>query len=110
MNQNLAHIAILVDDYDKAIAFYTQKLHFMLVVSVFIMVDVFEKIVFYSSVFLDETVYTEGVILGIVCQITFMRFEIVSVLLFRPIGIVHGLHMLSFHKFIDKWTPKEAQR
>lgn len=31
MNQNLAHIAILVDDYDKAIAFYTQKLHFMLV-------------------------------------------------------------------------------
>ncbi len=31
MNQNLVHIAILVDDYDKAIAFYTQKLHFTLI-------------------------------------------------------------------------------
>lgn len=31
MNQHLAHIAIVVDDYDKAIAFYTQKLHFILV-------------------------------------------------------------------------------
>lgn len=31
MNQHLAHIAIVVDDYDKAIAFYTQKLHFTLV-------------------------------------------------------------------------------
>ena len=30
MNQSLAHIAIVVDDYDKAIAFYTQKLHFTL--------------------------------------------------------------------------------
>lgn len=28
MNQSLAHIAIVVDDYDKAITFYTQKLHF----------------------------------------------------------------------------------
>jgi catechol 2,3-dioxygenase-like lactoylglutathione lyase family enzyme len=31
MKQNLAHIAILVDDYDEAIAFYTQKLHFDLI-------------------------------------------------------------------------------
>ncbi len=31
MKQHLAHIAIVVDDYDKAIAFYTQKLHFTLV-------------------------------------------------------------------------------
>lgn len=31
MYQHLAHIAIVVDDYDKAIAFYTQKLHFELV-------------------------------------------------------------------------------
>jgi catechol 2,3-dioxygenase-like lactoylglutathione lyase family enzyme len=31
MNQSLAHITILVDDYDKAIQFYTQKLHFKLV-------------------------------------------------------------------------------
>ncbi len=31
MKQNLTHIAIVVDDYDKAIAFYTQKLHFTLV-------------------------------------------------------------------------------
>jgi catechol 2,3-dioxygenase-like lactoylglutathione lyase family enzyme len=31
MKQNLAHIAILVDDYDEAIAFYTQKLHFNLI-------------------------------------------------------------------------------
>ena len=30
MKQHLAHIAIVVDDYDKAIAFYTQKLHFIL--------------------------------------------------------------------------------
>lgn len=30
MKQNLAHIAIIVDDYDKAIEFYTQKLHFTL--------------------------------------------------------------------------------
>ncbi|TAH22792.1 MAG: VOC family protein [Cytophagales bacterium] len=30
MKQNLAHIAIVVDDYDKAIEFYTQKLHFTL--------------------------------------------------------------------------------
>ena len=31
MNQQLAHIAIVVDDYDKAIEFYTQKLHFELI-------------------------------------------------------------------------------
>jgi catechol 2,3-dioxygenase-like lactoylglutathione lyase family enzyme len=30
MKQNLAHIAIVVDDYDKAIEFYTKKLHFTL--------------------------------------------------------------------------------
>ncbi|MCF1713980.1 VOC family protein [Flavihumibacter sp. RY-1] len=30
MKQHLAHIAIVVDDYDKAIEFYTQKLHFIL--------------------------------------------------------------------------------
>lgn len=31
MNQYLAHIALLVEDYDHAIAFYTQKLHFDLI-------------------------------------------------------------------------------
>ena len=31
MNQRLAHIAIVVSDYDEAIKFYTQKLHFDLV-------------------------------------------------------------------------------
>lgn len=31
MNQSIAHITILVDDYDKAIQFYTEKLHFKLV-------------------------------------------------------------------------------
>ena len=30
MKQSLVHIAIVVDDYDKAIEFYTQKLHFTL--------------------------------------------------------------------------------
>ena len=30
MNQHLAHVAIIVDDYDKAIEFYTRKLHFTL--------------------------------------------------------------------------------
>ena len=30
MKQNLAHITILVDNYDKAIEFYTKKLHFTL--------------------------------------------------------------------------------
>lgn len=31
MNQRLAHIAIVVKDYDEAIEFYTKKLHFNLV-------------------------------------------------------------------------------
>src|SRR5258705_6913250 len=31
MKQKLAHIAIVVDDYDEAITFYTEKLHFDLV-------------------------------------------------------------------------------
>jgi catechol 2,3-dioxygenase-like lactoylglutathione lyase family enzyme len=30
MKQNIVHIALVVDDYDKAIEFYTQKLHFTL--------------------------------------------------------------------------------
>ena len=30
MNQSLKHISVVVDDYDKAIEFYTQKLHFTL--------------------------------------------------------------------------------
>jgi len=31
MKQKIAHVALLVDEYDEAIAFYTQKLHFTLV-------------------------------------------------------------------------------
>ena len=31
MNQTLAHIALVVNDYDEAIKFYTEKLHFILV-------------------------------------------------------------------------------
>jgi len=31
MKQQLAHIALVVNDYDEAIAFYTKKLHFELV-------------------------------------------------------------------------------
>ena len=31
MNQRLAHIAIVVRDYDEAIRFYTEKLHFDLI-------------------------------------------------------------------------------
>lgn len=31
MNQKIAHIALVVDDYDEAIEFYTQKLHFNLI-------------------------------------------------------------------------------
>ncbi len=31
MKQQIAHIALVVDDYDKAISFYTQQLHFRLV-------------------------------------------------------------------------------
>ena len=36
MNQHLAHIALLVNDYDEAIAFYTKKLHFTLIEDTFI--------------------------------------------------------------------------
>lgn len=31
MTQKIAHIALVVDDYDKAIDFYTKKLHFDLI-------------------------------------------------------------------------------
>ncbi len=31
MNQKIAHVALLVNDYDEAIAFYTKKLHFNLI-------------------------------------------------------------------------------
>jgi catechol 2,3-dioxygenase-like lactoylglutathione lyase family enzyme len=31
MKQTIAHIALLVNDYEEAIAFYTQKLHFNLI-------------------------------------------------------------------------------
>ncbi|MFC0181517.1 Catechol 2,3-dioxygenase [Pseudarcicella hirudinis] len=31
MKQRIAHIALVVNDYDEAIAFYTQKLHFDLI-------------------------------------------------------------------------------
>ena len=31
MKQRLAHIAIVVNDYDEAINFYTEKLHFDLI-------------------------------------------------------------------------------
>ena len=31
MKQHLAHITIVVDDYDEAIEFYTKKLHFTLI-------------------------------------------------------------------------------
>ncbi len=31
MNQRIAHIALVVDDYDEAIEFYTQKLDFQLI-------------------------------------------------------------------------------
>jgi catechol 2,3-dioxygenase-like lactoylglutathione lyase family enzyme len=31
MKQSIAHIALVVNDYDEAIAFYTNKLHFTLV-------------------------------------------------------------------------------
>lgn len=30
MKQNIAHIALVVDDYDEAIQFYTKKLNFIL--------------------------------------------------------------------------------
>lgn len=31
MKQKIAHIALIIDDYDKAIDFYTSKLHFNLI-------------------------------------------------------------------------------
>jgi len=31
MKQTIVHIALVVDDYDEAIAFYTKKLHFSLI-------------------------------------------------------------------------------
>jgi catechol 2,3-dioxygenase-like lactoylglutathione lyase family enzyme len=31
MNQHIAHIALVVNNYDEAIAFYTQKLNFILI-------------------------------------------------------------------------------
>lgn len=31
MNQHIAHIALVVDDYNEAIRFYTQKLNFILI-------------------------------------------------------------------------------
>jgi len=31
MNQQLAYVAVLVNDYDEAIEFYTEKLHFRLI-------------------------------------------------------------------------------
>lgn len=36
MNQYLKHIAIVVDDYDEAIEFYTKKLHFSLIEDTYI--------------------------------------------------------------------------
>lgn len=35
MNQSIAHIALVVKDYDEAIAFFTQKLHFTLVEDIY---------------------------------------------------------------------------
>ncbi len=31
MKQNIAHIALVVNDYDEAIQFYTEKLDFILI-------------------------------------------------------------------------------
>lgn len=36
MNQRIAHIALVVDDYDDAIQFYTQKLNFTLLEDTFL--------------------------------------------------------------------------
>jgi len=36
MKQSLVHVAVVVDDYDEAIAFYTQKLNFELLEDVYI--------------------------------------------------------------------------
>ncbi len=39
MKQKISHITIVVDDYDKAIAFYTQKLNFFLIEDTYISPD-----------------------------------------------------------------------
>lgn len=31
MNQRIMHMALVVDDYDEAVKFYTEKLHFRLI-------------------------------------------------------------------------------
>lgn len=36
MKQQIAHVALLVDDYDEAIAFYTKKLNFTLIEDTFL--------------------------------------------------------------------------
>ena len=36
MKQHIAHVALVVDDYDKAIEFYTQQLHFDLIEDTFL--------------------------------------------------------------------------
>ncbi|MEX2310027.1 MAG: VOC family protein [Pirellulales bacterium] len=36
MQQSIVHVALVVRDYDEAIAFYTQKLHFTLVADTYI--------------------------------------------------------------------------
>ncbi len=35
MKQNITHIALVVKDYDEAIAFYTQKLHFTVIEDIY---------------------------------------------------------------------------
>ena len=35
MHQSIAHIALVVDDYDEAIDFYTNKLHFSLIEDIY---------------------------------------------------------------------------
>lgn len=35
MKQSIAHVALVVRDYDEAIAFFTQKLHFVLIEDLF---------------------------------------------------------------------------
>jgi catechol 2,3-dioxygenase-like lactoylglutathione lyase family enzyme len=35
MRQSIAHVALVVQDYDEAIAFFTEKLHFVLVEDVY---------------------------------------------------------------------------
>jgi catechol 2,3-dioxygenase-like lactoylglutathione lyase family enzyme len=35
MQQSIVHIALVVRDYDEAIAFYTEKLHFTLVEDIY---------------------------------------------------------------------------